>query len=152
MCSARHVILGGDPRRLSDVIRVMTDHVYTTFYRKLSEHSMAMWLVHRVEHWYHLPPCHLNQSLNTIILSLYPVHVSYYRDNEGYERDHEFTPADELNHAMQPKEIEKWMCVKVCGMSSKRNLKMPVMTTTRTRLHLLKPAIQLVSRSSTSNT
>jgi hypothetical protein len=39
---ARHVF-GGDPRRLSDMIRAMTDHLYTTFYHKISGNSMAMW-------------------------------------------------------------------------------------------------------------
>ena len=37
-----------------------------------------------------------------------------YRDDEEYERDHEFTP-EELNE-IQPEEIEKWMCVKVYGI------------------------------------
>jgi hypothetical protein len=37
-----------------------------------------------------------------------------YRDDEEYERDHEFTP-EELN-AIQPEEIKKWMCVKVYGI------------------------------------
>jgi hypothetical protein len=38
----RHVF-GGDPRRLSDMIRAMTDHLYTTFYHKITGNSMAMW-------------------------------------------------------------------------------------------------------------
>ena len=37
-----------------------------------------------------------------------------YRDDEEYERDHDFTP-EELNE-IQPEEIEKWMCVKVYGI------------------------------------
>jgi hypothetical protein len=39
---ARHVF-GGDPRRLSDMIRAMTEHLYTTFYHKITGNSMAMW-------------------------------------------------------------------------------------------------------------
>lgn len=36
-------VFGGDPRRLSDMIRAMTDHLYTTFYHKITGNSMAMW-------------------------------------------------------------------------------------------------------------
>lgn len=36
-------VLGGDPRRLSDMIRVMTDYLYTSFYHKISGNSLAMW-------------------------------------------------------------------------------------------------------------
>lgn len=38
---AKHVF-GGDPRRLSGMIRAMTDHLYTSFYHKISGNSMAM--------------------------------------------------------------------------------------------------------------
>ena len=41
-----------------------------------------------------------------------------YRDDEEYERDHEFTP-EELNE-IQPEEIEKWMRVKVGSLSQDR--------------------------------
>jgi hypothetical protein len=38
---AKHVF-GGDPRRLSGMIRAMTDHLYTSFYHKISGNSMAI--------------------------------------------------------------------------------------------------------------
>jgi hypothetical protein len=36
-------VFGGDPRRLSDMIRVMTEHLYFNFYHKISGNSMSMW-------------------------------------------------------------------------------------------------------------
>jgi hypothetical protein len=36
-------VFGGDPRRLSDMIRVMTEYLYSNFYHKITGNSMAMW-------------------------------------------------------------------------------------------------------------
>jgi hypothetical protein len=36
-------VFGGDPRRISDMVRAMTDYLYTSFYHKISGNSMAMW-------------------------------------------------------------------------------------------------------------
>jgi hypothetical protein len=62
-------------------------------------------------HRTHLLPYRLSQSPR-----YHPVLIQFmsYRDDEEYERDHDFTP-EELNE-IQPEEIEKWMCVKVYGI------------------------------------
>jgi hypothetical protein len=57
-----------------------------------------------------LPPCRSNESPNTIYL----ITFMSYRDDEAYDKDHEFTP-EELNE-IQPEEIEKWTCVMVYGI------------------------------------
>jgi hypothetical protein len=45
----------------------------------------------------------------------YVIKFMSYRDDEDYDKDHEFTP-EELN-AIQPEEIEKWMTFMVYGVS-----------------------------------
>ena len=35
---------GGDPRRFTYSIRIMTDHLYNNFYHKISGDSMRMWI------------------------------------------------------------------------------------------------------------
>ena len=37
---------GGDPRRFIYSIRLMTDHLYDTFYQKISGDSMIMWMTY----------------------------------------------------------------------------------------------------------
>ena len=37
-------MFGGDPRRFTHFIRAITDHLYTTFYHKISGDSMRMWI------------------------------------------------------------------------------------------------------------
>ena len=35
---------GGDPRRFTYSIRIMTNHIYNTFYHKITGGSMRLWL------------------------------------------------------------------------------------------------------------
>jgi hypothetical protein len=37
-------VFGGDPRRLSYMTRAITDHLYNTFYHKISGDSMHQWV------------------------------------------------------------------------------------------------------------
>ena len=37
---------GGDPRRFTYSIRLMTEHLYKTFYHKISGDSMRQWVAH----------------------------------------------------------------------------------------------------------
>ena len=39
-----HSIFGGDPRRLSQMFDVMIDHLYFTFYNKISWTSLGQWI------------------------------------------------------------------------------------------------------------
>jgi hypothetical protein len=39
-------IFGGDPRKFTYVMRLMTNHLYTNFYHKISGNSMGMWRSH----------------------------------------------------------------------------------------------------------
>ena len=38
-------MFGGDPRRFTYSIRLMSDHIYSTFYHKISGDSMRMWIL-----------------------------------------------------------------------------------------------------------
>jgi hypothetical protein len=39
-------VFGGDPRKFTYVLRLMTDHLYANFYHKVSGNSMGMWRNH----------------------------------------------------------------------------------------------------------
>ena len=47
-------IFGGDPRRFTYSIRLVTDHLYKTFYHKISGDSLRMWMPHMDEFRYAL--------------------------------------------------------------------------------------------------
>jgi len=46
---------GGDPRRFTySTIRLASDHLYQTFYHKISGDSMRMWVGHIDGFWYNI--------------------------------------------------------------------------------------------------
>ena len=74
---------GGDPRRFTYSIRLITDHLYTNFYHKVSGDSMRMWLPHidsfRYAIWAHLQnvaSSQINTSRQRYVFKISPLNHS----------------------------------------------------------------------------
>lgn len=63
-------IFGGDPRRFTYLIRLMTDHIYNNFYHKISGDSMWQWIPYiqdfRYAIWYHIQHLVTTEETNAV--------------------------------------------------------------------------------------